>query len=127
VAVANRGTILLANLSAISDKKDAQVIQLGQTTITMTTTNSTKTVVKLTDPKEVVDGSEVTIPSPDTSGTELRFIFDEENFNSSLNLFAESVMKPDHALRQCAHNQKCYHELMYIREYILEHLNQLRR
>ena len=84
-------------------------------------------MVKLTDPKEVVDGSEVTIPSPDTSGTELRFIFDEENFNSSLNLFAESVMKPDHALRQCAHNQKCYHELMYIREYILEHRNQLRR
>jgi len=127
VAVANRGTILLANLSVISDKKDAQVIQLGQTTITMTTTNSTKTVVKLTDLKEVVDGSEVTIPSPDSSGTELRFIFDKENFNSSLNLFAESVMKPDHALRQCAHNQKCYHELMYIREYILEHLNQLRR
>ena len=93
----------------------------------MTTTNSTKTVVKLTDLKEVVDGSEVTIPSPDSSGTELRFIFDKENFNSSLNLFAESVMKPDHALRQCAHNQKCYHELMYIREYILEHLNQLRR
>ena len=127
MAVANRGTILLANLSVISDKKDAQVIQLGQTTITMTTTNSTKTVVKLTDLKEVVDGSEVTIPSPDSSGTELRFIFDKENFNSSLNLFAESVMKPDHALRQCAHNQKCYHELMYIREYILEHLNQLRR
>ena len=127
MAVANRGTILLVNLSVINDKKDAQVIQLGQTTITMTTTNSTKTVVKLTDLKEVVDGSEVTIPSPDSSGTELRFIFDKENFNSSLNLFAESVMKPDHALRQCAHNQKCYHELMYIREYILEHLNQLRR
>ena len=49
-----------------------------------------------------------------------------QKYDRALSLFTESVMKPDHALRQCAHNQKCYHELMYIREYILEHLNQLR-
>ena len=51
---------------------------------------------------------------------------DNDKFNRGLDLFVESVMKPDHALRQCAHNQKSYHELMYIREYILEHLNTLR-
>ena len=122
----NRGTILLENLFVISDKKDAQVIPLGQMNITMTTTNPIEKVVKLTDPKEIVDGSEISMTSPDSSGTELRFIVDKEKFNSALNLFAESVMKPDHALRQCSHNQKCYHELMYVREYILEHLNTLR-
>jgi len=122
----NRGTILLVNHSEISDKKDAQVTQLGQMITTMTT-NPIEKVVKLTDPKTIVDGSEVSMTAPDTDGTELRFILDKEKFNSALNLFAESVMKPDHALRQCSHNQKCYHELMYVREYILEHLNQLRR
>ena len=49
-----------------------------------------------------------------------------EKFNRGLDLFAESVMKPDHALRQCAHNQKCYHELMHIREHVLEYLQTLR-
>jgi hypothetical protein len=39
----------------------------------------------------------------------------------------ESVLKPDAKLRQCAHNQKCYHELMYIREYVLGYLRTLRR
>ena len=42
-------------------------------------------------------------------------------------LFIESVLKPDSRLRQCAHNQKCYHELMYIRQYVLEYLQTLRR
>lgn len=48
-------------------------------------------------------------------------------FNRGLDLFIESVLKPDHELRQCAHNQKCYHELMYIRQYVLEYLGSLRR
>lgn len=58
-------------------------------------------------------------------------IFDDEaqdiKFNRGLDLFVESVLKPDPALRQCAHNQKCYHELMYIRSYVLEYLKTLRR
>jgi len=57
--------------------------------------------------------------------------FDNESvdvkFNRGLDLFIESVLKPDPALRQCAHNQKCYHELMYIRQYVLEYLQTLRR
>lgn len=44
----------------------------------------------------------------------------------SLNLFIESVLKPDHELRQCAHNQKCYHELLEWREKVLEYLEQKR-
>ena len=35
-------------------------------------------------------------------------------------LFLESLYKPDHALRGCAHNQKCFHELMEIKEEVLE-------
>jgi hypothetical protein len=50
-----------------------------------------------------------------------------DKFNRGLDLFTESVLKPDHKLRQCAHNQKCYHELMYIRSYVLDYLKTLRR
>ncbi len=35
-------------------------------------------------------------------------------------LFLESLYKPDHALRGCAHNQKCFHELMEIKEEVIE-------
>ena len=34
-------------------------------------------------------------------------------------LMLESLHKPDDRLRGCAHNQKCYHELMEIREEVL--------
>lgn len=48
-------------------------------------------------------------------------------FNRGLDLFIESVMKPDHKLRQCAHNQKCFNELMWVRDDVLEYLKSLRR
>ena len=48
-------------------------------------------------------------------------------WNRGLDLFLESVYKPDNELRQCAHNQKCYHELMYIREHIIEYLKTMRK
>ena len=35
-------------------------------------------------------------------------------------LFLESLYKPDHALRGCAHNQKCFHELMEIKDEVIE-------
>jgi len=57
--------------------------------------------------------------------------FDDESqdikFNRGLDLFIESVLKPDSKLRQCAHNQQCYHELMNIRSYVLDYLKTLRR
>ena len=42
----------------------------------------------------------------------------DERWNRALDLFIESVHKPDSKLRGCAHNQECYHELMYIRSYV---------
>jgi len=48
-------------------------------------------------------------------------------FNRGLDLFIESVLKPDSKLRECAHNQKCYTELMYVRSYVLDYLKTLRR
>jgi len=51
----------------------------------------------------------------------------EDKWNRGLTLFEESVLKPDVELRQCAHNQKCYNELMYIRENVLEYIKTLRK
>ncbi len=50
-----------------------------------------------------------------------------EKFNRGLDIFIESVQKPDNHLRGCAHNQKCYHELMQVREQVLEYLSTIRR
>tara|TARA_B100001094_G_scaffold242494_1_gene238526 strand:+ start:6731 stop:6979 length:249 start_codon:yes stop_codon:yes gene_type:complete len=46
----------------------------------------------------------------------------KDKWNRGLDIFIESVIKPDAALRQCAHNQRCYHELMDIRGDVLEYL-----
>ena len=51
----------------------------------------------------------------------------EDKWNRGLDLFIESVHKPDHELRQIAHNQKCYNELMAVREIVLEYLKTLRK
>ena len=63
--------------------------------------------------------------------TEPYFVYDAESkqdkWNRGLDLFIESVHKPDHELRQCAHNQKCYNELMQVRENVLEYLKTLRK
>jgi len=48
-------------------------------------------------------------------------------WNRGLDIFIESVHKPDSSLRQCAHNQKCYHELMWVRENVLNYLKTLRK
>ena len=50
-----------------------------------------------------------------------------DKWNRGLDLFIESVHKPDNELRQCAHNQKCYNELMEVRNQILEYLGTLRQ
>jgi len=59
-------------------------------------------------------------PVPDGETQEIKW-------NRGLDLFIESVHKPDTELRQCAHNQKCYNELMAVRENILEYLKTLRK
>ena len=50
-----------------------------------------------------------------------------QKWNRALDIFIESVHKPDSSLRSCAHNQECYNELMWIREDIIDHLTKLRR
>ena len=50
----------------------------------------------------------------------------QEKWNRGLDLFIESTLKPDHELRKCAHNQRCYHELMDVRQDVLNYLNTLR-
>lgn len=50
-----------------------------------------------------------------------------EKWNRAVSLFVESVLKPDHELRQQAHDQKCFKQLMEIRETVIEHLKTLRR
>ena len=49
-----------------------------------------------------------------------------QKYDRALALFTESVLKPDHDLRGCAHNQNCYDELMEIREHVLEYLKTLK-
>ena len=49
-----------------------------------------------------------------------------KKYQRALDLFTESVLKPDHNLRGCAHNQGCYDQLMEIREHVLEYLKTLK-
>lgn len=49
-----------------------------------------------------------------------------EKYQRALDLFTESVLKPDHDLRSCSYNQKCFDELMEIREHVLQYLKTLK-
>ena len=51
----------------------------------------------------------------------------DQKWNRGLDLYIESVQKPDPQLRSCAHNQKCFNELMDVREHVLEYVKTLRR
>jgi hypothetical protein len=62
--------------------------------------------------------------------TEPYYVYDAESkqdkWNRGLDLFIESVHRPDNDLRQQSHDQRCYHELMDVRETVLEYLKSLR-
>ena len=49
-----------------------------------------------------------------------------QKYERALDLFTESVLKPAHDLRGCAHNQGCYDELLEIREHVLKYLRTLK-
>ena len=49
-----------------------------------------------------------------------------QKYERALDLFTESVLKPDHDLRGCAHNQGCYEQLMQIRQHVLDYLRTLK-
>ena len=44
----------------------------------------------------------------------------QEKWNRGKTLMLESLHKPDDRLRGCAHNQECFHELLEIRDEVLE-------
>ena len=44
----------------------------------------------------------------------------QDKWNRGLDIFIESVIKPDASLRQCAHNKLCYNELMELRQKMLD-------
>ena len=50
----------------------------------------------------------------------------QQKRRDALGLFYESVLKPDHQLRECSHNQECYHELMEWRTEVLQYLDSRR-
>ena len=43
-----------------------------------------------------------------------------ERWDRAKTLMLESLHKPDDKLRGCAHNQKCFYELMEIRDQVIE-------
>ncbi len=43
-----------------------------------------------------------------------------EKWDRAKTLMLESLHKPDDRLRGCAHNQKCFYELMEIRDQVIE-------
>ena len=43
-----------------------------------------------------------------------------DRWDRARTLMLESLYKPDNHLRSCSHNQKCYDELMEIREHVVE-------
>ena len=49
----------------------------------------------------------------------------QDKWNRGKTLFLESVYKPDHHLRSCAHNQKCFHELMEIRDQVIKMVQEM--
>lgn len=49
-----------------------------------------------------------------------------EKRHRALGLFVESVLKPDHELRQSAHDQKCFNELMEWRQEVIDYLSSRR-
>ena len=48
-----------------------------------------------------------------------------EKWDRGKALFLESLYKADHHLRGCSHNQKCYNELMEIREEVINIVKQM--
>ena len=52
---------------------------------------------------------------------------ENDKWNRGLDLFIESLHRPDDHLRACAHNQHCYVELMQVRDNIVEYSKKLRR
>ena len=49
----------------------------------------------------------------------------EEKWDRGKTLLLESLYKPDTKLRGCAYNQDCFHELIAIRDEVIEYVKNL--
>ena len=48
-----------------------------------------------------------------------------ERWDRGKTLLLESLYKPDSKLRGCAHNQECYHELIELRDSVIEYVKSI--
>ena len=49
-----------------------------------------------------------------------------EKWDRAKTLMLESLHKPDDKLRGCAHNQKCYYELLEVRDQVIDMVSKMR-
>ena len=49
-----------------------------------------------------------------------------ERYQRAVDLVIESLYKPDDTIRSCAHNQRCFDEMMSVREDVLRYLISLK-
>ena len=86
----------------------------------------------LTIPEEILkklgwnEGDELNWSVNKGSITLEKAMTEPEKWNRGLDIFIESVIEPDPNLRAHAHEQQCFHELMWVRENVLEYLKTLR-
>ena len=70
-----------------------------------------------------IKGDNVPLYQPETMPSKDQQSIDEpsayEKWDRARTLMLESLHKPDNALRSCAHNQLCYHELMEIKDQVI--------
>ena len=48
-----------------------------------------------------------------------------ESWDRAKTLLLESLHKPDHALRACAHNQHCYDDMIILRDQLIEYVENM--
>ena len=48
-----------------------------------------------------------------------------EKWDRAKTLMIESLLKPDHHLRSCAHNQMCYDDLMTLKEQVVDYVQRM--
>ena len=48
-----------------------------------------------------------------------------EKWDRAKSILLESLYKPDHHLRSCAHNQHCYEDLVQIRDQIVDYVQNM--
>ena len=77
-----------------------------------------------------IKGDNVPLYQPETMPSKDQQSIDEpsqyEKWDRAKTLMLESLHKPDNQLRSCAHNQKCYHELLEIRDQVIDMVSKMK-